>query len=769
MAPSRPMLPILLLVIPALLLSGGVLTLTFGTPVFPFLAAGFAAGLAAYVLYARTVQRPSAALDAAETQLLANELTRLNLSIAELAQGNLAIRMPVSDGTLRLPRSTALGSLIERFDEYRETIREAIESFNEITQDACSRMFYVGADSFKEGKTCGEKLYSMLGGAGTVLIIQGSLISSSQNLRVKGFRAALLERHTDIRIVGLKEDAENPENTRNIVVKALEDHPELNAVYIAHGSTSAAAAEALERAGKAGVVKLVVHDLTPDTIRCLEKGTVSSALSQNAFAQGHDPLIRLYNYLVTGERPVITRLLTPLESVTPENLRHYWNEKDGLLVSEKALKSLAKPADNPERKNLTIGVILPHNEGFWEQVYAGVLRAKEQLSARSIEVLIEFSGTGKALDWRAETFIPIIRLLIERGCRAVAVPLFDAGLVPFINEISAQGIAVATFNAEPSGLRGMMGTIRSHAAHLCKESDNLAAGATESSQAAEQISATMQMILLSTHGQLEQLETTNKLLSGLVEAIGRIRTGTESNAETARKTRTTASAGFEEMRSTRERMDVLNEISKKTRSSIELLNNDVLKIEKMAHSIDDIASRTNVLAINTGIQAANSGELGKSFTVIARDIRNLAEQSKHATDVINTLVKSILTRMTDATSQILETIRNVELCADAVNRTAEAFSGIMDASSENERKTGEIAHQALEMNEMSEHVKTAMTELIRLNENNSAAVEEISAAVQQMNNQVNEISRSAQLFSEMGRSQEDLLAQFTTETADRSE
>lgn len=766
MATPRPALPILLVFIPALLLSGCVLALAFGIPAVPFLAAGFAAGLAAFVLYVQTVRKPAAILETAETQLLARELTRLSLSIAELAQGNLAIRIPAGDDALRLPRSTVLGPLIERFREYRETVRETVENFNELTQAACSRMFYVGADSFKEGKTCGEKLDSLLGGKGTVLIIQGSLISTGQNLRTKGFRAALLERRSDIRIVGIREDAENPENTRIIVEETLGDHPDLNGIYIAHGSTSGAAAEALERTGRGGTVRLVVHDLAPETIRGLKKGTVSSALSQNAFAQGHDPLVRLYNYLVTGERPVVTRFLTPLESVTPENLRQYWNDEDGLLVSEKAARALAQPVENPGRKNFTIGAILPHNEGFWEQVYAGIMKAKELLSGRSAEVLIEFSGAGKDLDWRAETFIPIIRRMIDRGCRAVAVPLFDPGFVPFINELSEQGIAVAAFNAEPSGLRSMMSTIRNHAAHLCTESDDLAAGAIESSQAAGQISATMKTILESTHGQLEQLETTNRLLNDLVETIDRVRTGTESNAETARTTRTTASAGFEEMSSTRERMEMLNEISRKTRSSIELLNGDVLKIERMAHSIDDIASRTNVLAINTGIQAANSGELGKGFTVIARDIRNLAEQSKNATDVINTLVKNILARMTDTTSQILETIRNVELCADAVNRTAEAFTGIMDASTENEHKTGEIARQALEMNGMSERVKAAMAGLVGMNESNSAAVEEITAAVQQMNRQVNEISRSAQLFSEMGRSQEDILAQFTTEVSD---
>jgi ABC-type sugar transport system substrate-binding protein len=57
----------------------------------------------------------------------------------------------------------------------------------------------------------------------------------------------------------------------------------------------------------------------------VQKGVIYGTIGQDPFAQGHDPAIRLYNYLVAGEVPECGRLVTRADLVTQENIDEYWS------------------------------------------------------------------------------------------------------------------------------------------------------------------------------------------------------------------------------------------------------------------------------------------------------------------------------------------------------------------------------------------------------------------------------------------------------------
>jgi methyl-accepting chemotaxis protein len=85
---------------------------------------------------------------------------------------------------------------------------------------------------------------------------------------------------------------------------------------------------------------------------------------------------------------------------------------------------------------------------------------------------------------------------------------------------------------------------------------------------------------------------------------------------------------------------------------------------------------------------------------------------------------------------------------------------IMNASRDNEAKIQTITNAVTNIQTLSENVRSAMGILERMNHDNSAAVEAITLSIEEMNQQVAEISRMAQLFSDMSQSQQDLISQF---------
>ena len=92
-------------------------------------------------------------------------------------------------------------------------------------------------------------------------------------------------------------------------------HPDLTGIYVTAGGPFGAA-RAVEEAGKAGKVHMVTFDAVDETMQYVNKGVIDATIGQDPDAQGHDPVIRLYNYLVAGELPKYGRLVTKADAIT---------------------------------------------------------------------------------------------------------------------------------------------------------------------------------------------------------------------------------------------------------------------------------------------------------------------------------------------------------------------------------------------------------------------------------------------------------------------
>ncbi len=198
-----------------------------------------------------------------------------------------------------------------------------VATFNSETAKPNKRLFFVGADLYLQGKTAGDTMCQVLNNKGKVAIITGFFAVEAHELRRKGFEDEVKAKCPDVQIVGRVENNDKGDVAYSQAKDFMTANPDLTGIYVTAGGPFGAA-KAIQEAGKAGVVHMVSFDFVDETMQYVQSGVIDATIGQDPFAQGHDPAIRLFNYIVGGVVPPYGRLITRADVVTKANISQFW-------------------------------------------------------------------------------------------------------------------------------------------------------------------------------------------------------------------------------------------------------------------------------------------------------------------------------------------------------------------------------------------------------------------------------------------------------------
>jgi len=123
---------------------------------------------------------------------------------------------------------------------------------------------------------------------------------------------------------------------------------------------------------------------------------------------------------------------------------------------------------------------------------------------------------------------------------------------------------------------------------------------------------------------------------------------------------------------------------------LQLLEQQTNLIRKIVRTIRDVASQTNILSLNAAIEAAHAGEHGRGFSVVAKEVRNLAGQVQEATKEVNGYVEGIVTHVQEVVSG---TKLSQEVVAESqlrIQRAVDEFMSIGEAARQLDMQAKEL-------------------------------------------------------------------------------
>lgn len=193
-----------------------------------------------------------------------------------------------------------------------------------------------------------------------------------------------------------------------------------------------------------------------------------------------------------------------------------------------------------------------------------------------------------------------------------------------------------------------------------------------------------------------------------------------------------------------ENMNTINTIIGGTHAIVSGLDNDMDSIVEALSSIHAIAEQTNLLALNASIEAARAGEHGKGFSVVAEEVRKLAEESRHTTDSIESVItklranaKATLVEVSNGSEHIKSGQIILEGFRTTFDELSQSFHSLGNQISKEEKLVASVS-------EKYEHILTNIESIASVAEETSSSAEEILRNIEHQNESVQVINEAVE-------------------------
>lgn len=211
-------------------------------------------------------------------------------------------------------------------------------------------------------------------------------------------------------------------------------------------------------------------------------------------------------------------------------------------------------------------------------------------------------------------------------------------------------------------------------------------------------------------------------------------------------------------------LKICNENASKSTNDVSIgissLYQKVLDISKITSTINRIAEQTNLLALNASIEAARAGEHGKGFSVVANEVRNLAEETNSATKQIQDMIQNIEKEMESTVMSIYETTNQTAELDTAVKATEKEFIAIAEAVTNSIRAVKEMTGELNRVVEQNNHISRSIVKVSEVSESVAAAVEQIASSTDEQTSAIGNVAKTAEVMKSSNEELKDSLSNY---------
>jgi methyl-accepting chemotaxis protein len=312
-------------------------------------------------------------------------------------------------------------------------------------------------------------------------------------------------------------------------------------------------------------------------------------------------------------------------------------------------------------------------------------------------------------------------VVASRAARGVLLAVLASAQTSLGTSVEASGdvgriekdltVAFAQAGSTLAQVRTVNGKMRRLTADILSATEQQASGAAEQASAVSQTSAT-----------LEELAQTSKQIAENSESVVHVAETTLASAEEGMSAVADTAAGIEEIRST----------TQLSSDRILALGERSQEIGRVLTIIDEIAEQTKILALNAAIEAARAGEAGKGFSVVAEEVRKLADSVTESTQEIGRVVREIQASTSALVMATEKAAKKVDEGKQLAGRTADALDRIVSQVERTTDAAKQISIATQQQRTASDQVVISMKEVAQVSRQSAESARQVSSAIREL-------------------------------------
>lgn len=222
---------------------------------------------------------------------------------------------------------------------------------------------------------------------------------------------------------------------------------------------------------------------------------------------------------------------------------------------------------------------------------------------------------------------------------------------------------------------------------------------------------------------LDSLSSDAETLSATVEEIAAT---SNELSDIATETATSAADGANAAEDATEKLRAATEIARETDAAVSRLVERTDTIGEIAAFIDEVANRTNLLAINAAIEAAHTDTETGGFEVVANEVKNLAEETHESAGEIEALIEDIDEETHTVAADVDELTTHIEGAVDTVEGVSESFATIAGDTADIDDSSAEISSATDQQAQLASGVSATVDELAEIGDSTAERAETVA-------------------------------------------